>query len=75
MPASRPRPVVPTAASSATATPRVTPIFGRTPYPNLLLNLGHGALGFTLALGCARVIADLVAGEPPEVPLDGFALA
>jgi len=56
------------------ATPRGTPILGRTPYPNLLLNAGHGALGFTLALGCARVIADLVAGREAGVPLDGFML-
>lgn len=56
------------------ATPRGTPILGRTPYPNLLLNVGQGALGFTLALGCGRVMADLVAGKQPEVPLDGFVL-
>jgi D-amino-acid dehydrogenase len=56
------------------ATPKGTPILGATRYPNLLLDCGQGALGFTLALGCGRVIADLAAGRTPEVPLDGFAI-
>jgi len=57
------------------ATPKGTPILGRTPYPNLLLDCGQGALGFTLALGCGKVIGDLVAGSDPSVPLEGFELA
>jgi glycine/D-amino acid oxidase-like deaminating enzyme len=28
--------------------------------PNLLLNVGHGALGFTLAAGSAQIVADVV---------------
>lgn len=56
------------------ATPRGTPILGPTRYPNLLLNVGHGALGFTLAMGCGRVIADFVAKRTPEIALDGFLL-
>ncbi len=56
------------------ATPRGTPILGATPYSNLLLDAGHGALGFTLALGTGRVLADIVNGRKPEVPLDGFRL-
>jgi D-amino-acid dehydrogenase len=54
------------------ATPKGTPLLGATRYPNLLLDCGQGALGFTLALGCGRVIADLAAGRAPTVPLDGF---
>ena len=54
------------------ATPKGTPLLGATRYPNLLLDCGQGALGFTLALACGRVIADLAAGRTPEVPLDGF---
>jgi D-amino-acid dehydrogenase len=50
------------------------PILGATPYPNLALDCGQGALGFTLALGCGRVVADAVAGRTPEVPLDGMTL-
>jgi D-amino-acid dehydrogenase len=34
----------------------------------------QGALGFTLALGCGRVIADLTAGRTPDAPLEGFEL-
>ena len=54
------------------ATPRGTPVLGATMYSNLFLDAGHGALGFTLALGTGRVLADLVAGRKPAVPLDGF---
>ena len=54
------------------ATPKGTPVLGATPYSNLLLNIGHGALGFTLACGCGKIIADLVSGRPPEISLDGF---
>lgn len=47
------------------ATPTGLPLLGPTRFDNLLLNTGHGALGFTLALGSARIIADLVTGRPP----------
>ena len=56
------------------ATPLGTPVLGATPYSNLLLDSGHGALGFTLALATGRVLADLVAGRKTEVPLEGFRL-
>jgi len=55
------------------ATPTGLPILGARPEaPNLWLNVGQGALGFTLAMGCARVTADLIARRPPPIPLDGF---
>jgi D-amino-acid dehydrogenase len=56
------------------ATPRGTPILGATSHANLWLNVGHGALGFTLALATGRVVADLVSGRQARVPLDGFTL-
>jgi D-amino-acid dehydrogenase len=56
------------------ATPRGTPVIGATPHSNLWLNVGHGALGFTLALATGRVLADLAAGRAPAVSLDGFTL-
>ena len=56
------------------ATPKGTPILGSTPYANLFLNCGHGALGWTLALGSARVVADLIKGATPAIALDGFAV-
>ena len=56
------------------ATPKGTPILGATPYANLFLNCGHGALGWTLALGSARIVADLIKGKPPAIALDGFGI-
>jgi D-amino-acid dehydrogenase len=56
------------------ATPKGTPVIGATPYSNLWLNVGHGALGFTLALATGRILADLVGGHEPRVPLEGLAL-
>jgi D-amino-acid dehydrogenase len=57
------------------ATPKGTPVIGATPHSNLWLNVGHGALGFTLALSTGRVVADLVAGRAPAVSLEGFTLS
>lgn len=57
------------------ATPKSTPIIGPTSYSNLFLNCGHGGLGWTLAMGSARLVADLIAGIAPVVPHQGFALA
>jgi D-amino-acid dehydrogenase len=56
------------------ATPKGTPVIGATPHANLWLNVGHGALGFTLALATGRILADLVASRASAVPLDGFTL-
>lgn len=55
------------------ATPSWLPILGPAPgLPNLHLNIGHGGLGFTLAMGSGRVVADLLAGRPAPIPMDGF---
>jgi len=52
------------------ATPGAVPLLGRAPgFDNLLLNTGHGTLGWTLACGSAQVIADLLAGREPAVPV------
>lgn len=42
------------------ATPTGVPIIGATIYRNLWLNLGHGALGFTLACGSGERLARLM---------------
>jgi D-amino-acid dehydrogenase len=55
-------------------TPDGTPIIGPTPYANLYLATGHGTLGWTMAAGTGRVIADLVSGRKPEIDLDGLTL-
>ncbi len=56
-------------------TPDGTPIIGPTPYSNLFLNTGHGTLGWTMAAGSGRVLADIVSGRAPEVDLQGLTLA
>jgi D-amino-acid dehydrogenase len=56
-------------------TPDGTPIVGPTPISNLLLATGHGTLGWTMAAGTGRVIADLVSGHKPEIDLDGLTMA
>ena len=56
-------------------TPDGPPIVGPTPYANLLLSTGHGTLGWTMAAGTGRVIADLVSGRQPDISLDGLTMA
>ncbi len=56
------------------ATPLGTPIVGPTRYTNLFLNVGHGALGFTLAMGSGRAVADILSGREPKISLDGMVL-
>ncbi len=56
-------------------TPDGAPIIGATPVQNLLLATGHGTLGWTMAAGTGRVIADLVSGRQPEIDVRGLAMA
>jgi D-amino-acid dehydrogenase len=49
------------------STPSNVPIIGPTRYRNLYLNTGHGTLGWTLACGSGRALADIVSGRKPEV--------
>ena len=53
------------------STPSNVPVVGRTRYPNLFLNTGHGTLGWTMSCGSARAIADLMSGRPPELGFVG----
>ncbi|GGH52373.1 D-amino acid dehydrogenase [Comamonas phosphati] len=55
-------------------TPDGTPIIGATRYGNLFLNTGHGTLGWTMACGSGRLIADLVSGRRPEISIEGLAI-
>lgn len=55
-------------------TPDSTPIVGATRYPNLYLNTGHGTLGWTMACGSGRLIADQISGRRPEISTDGLAI-
>ncbi len=49
------------------ATPSNVPYIGKTKYPNLYLNTGHGTLGWTHACGSAQAISDMINGKKPEV--------
>lgn len=55
------------------ATPTGVPIIGATHYQNLWLNVGHGALGFTLASASADLLSAMIAGREPAIDLQGFA--
>lgn len=55
-------------------TPDGTPIIGQSALPNLLLSTGHGTLGWTMAAGTGRVMADLVSGRTPEISMEGLGL-
>ena len=48
-------------------TPDGPPVIGPTRYPNLHLNTGHGTLGWTMACGSGRVLADLMSGRKPDI--------
>lgn len=53
-------------------TPDGPPIIGRAKQKNLILNTGHGMLGWTMGAGTARIVADLVAGHAPEIEMEGL---
>ena len=55
-------------------TPDGPPIIGAAGYPNLFLNTGHGTLGWTMACGSGRVIADLVSGRKPDIDVSELGL-
>jgi D-amino-acid dehydrogenase len=48
-------------------TPSNVPYIGPTRLDHLYVNTGHGTLGWTLACGSARGLADLLSGRPPGV--------
>ena len=56
-------------------TPDGTPIIGASPFTNLYLSTGHGTLGWTMAAGTGRVMADLISGKTPEIDMEGLTLA
>ncbi len=53
-------------------TPDGPAIIGKVSRDNLFLNTGHGTFGWTLSAGSAAVIAQVIDGEQPAVPLDPF---
>ena len=55
-------------------TPDGTPLLGPTSLPNLHIAIGHGTLGWTMATGTGRVMADLLSGRAPEIDIEGLTL-
>jgi len=53
-------------------TPDGTPVLGASSYDNLFLNTGHGTLGWTMACGSGRAVADVVLGKVPEISFEGL---
>ena len=56
------------------ATPDGAPIIGATPVPNLWLNVGQGALGFSFSCGSASVLAGIMTGQLAPFALAGLGL-
>ena len=54
------------------ATPDGTPVVGATRYGNLFLNTGHGTLGWTMACGSGRYLADVIAARTPQISGEGL---
>jgi D-amino-acid dehydrogenase len=55
-------------------TPDGTPVVGSTRVPNLFLATGHGTLGWTMAVGTGRVMADVISGRKPAIDLNGLTI-
>ena len=55
-------------------TPDGPPILGTAKHDNLYFNSGHGHMGFTMACGSSRIVADLIDGKNPEIPVEGMTL-
>ena len=49
------------------------PIIGATPMAGVFINAGHGGLGWTLAAGSGKALAQLICDEPADFDLQRFA--
>jgi D-amino-acid dehydrogenase len=53
-------------------TPDGPPVVGRGRHRNLYFNTGHGHMGWTMACGSARILADLIAERRPDIDPSGL---
>jgi len=51
------------------------PLLGATAARNVYVNIGHGATGWTMAAGCAKLVADIVSGHEPDIDTEGLTVA
>jgi D-amino-acid dehydrogenase len=56
-------------------TPDGTPLLGSAGPRGLYLATGHGTLGWTMAAGTGRVMADVIGGRAPQIDMKGLTLA
>ncbi|MEO8806955.1 MAG: D-amino acid dehydrogenase [Burkholderiaceae bacterium] len=56
-------------------TPDGTPILGPTAVPKLWLATGHGTLGWTMAAGTGRLLADWMSGRKADIDTEGLTIA
>ncbi|MBU2750747.1 D-amino acid dehydrogenase [Acidithiobacillus thiooxidans] len=55
-------------------TPEGTPILGKSRHKNLYFNTGHGHMGWTMACGTAKIVADIMNGCEPPINITGMTL-
>lgn len=61
---------------SRPSTPDGMPIIGRAPrHPHVVFAFGHGHIGLSTGPVTGRVVADIVTGAPPSVPIAPFSPA
>jgi len=53
-------------------TPDGPPVIGPAHLDNLVLNTGHGTLGWTMACGAGKVVADQITGHRTDIPVEGL---
>jgi D-amino-acid dehydrogenase len=56
-------------------TPDGPPIIGQAGPKNLFLNTGHGTLGWTMACGSGKVLADIISGKRPEIDVSALGIS
>ncbi len=56
-------------------TPDGTPIVGPSGVEGLYLNTGHGTLGWTMACGSGKLVADLLLGRTPDIDPSGLTVS
>jgi D-amino-acid dehydrogenase len=61
-------------AGERPATAQGKPIVSGSPYKNLYMNVGHGALGFTLSCGSAKLLTELIQKQPTTIEARPFQL-
>lgn len=52
-----------------------SPFIGQASLPGLYINTGHGHLGWTMAMGSAYLLADLIDGQSPEIDPEFYRVA